>query len=187
MSGHKAADSLEVAVRRVRYAVATSLDGYIAGPNGEYDWIVMPRDAQAFFQAFYSQFDTAVMGRRSFEVSGQIQGLRTFVVSRTLPPGPYRGATVLGADALERVAALKAEEGKDIWLYGGGTLFGSLASAGLVDTAELCIVPVLLGGGVPVISGIGGRVWLETVSSERTPEGLLFVNYVVKPLAAPSW
>jgi dihydrofolate reductase len=167
--------------------VATSLDGYIAGPNGEYDWIVMPRDAQAFFKAFHSQFDTAVVGRRSFEISGPLPGLRTFVFSRTLPSGPSRGATVLGADALERLAALKAEEGKDIWLYGGGALFGALASAGLVDTAELCIVPVLLGGGIPVISGIARPVGLRTVSSERTPEGLVFVNYEVLPPPAPTW
>src|SRR5262249_5690635 len=74
-------------MRRLRYHVAMSLDGFIAGPKGEYDWILM--DPTVDFMAFYSQFDTAVMGRRTFELAltgpGAIMpGLQTIVCSRTL-------------------------------------------------------------------------------------------------------
>ena len=78
-------------MRRVRYAVAMSLDGFIAGPQGEADWIEMDSsvDIAAYFTTFYAQFDTAVMGRQSYDVfGGAVEGMDTYVFSRTLPPGP---------------------------------------------------------------------------------------------------
>jgi dihydrofolate reductase len=78
-----------------------SLDGYIAGPNGEYDWIELdPSGAAEYFKAFYAQFDTALMGRKSYEqAGGGVAPFKTYVVSRTLRPGEHRGVTVLGPDA----------------------------------------------------------------------------------------
>ena len=80
-------------MRRIRYSVAMSLDGYIAGPNGEYDWI--PMDPDIDFAAMFSAFDTALMGRKSFEVTqrtgggGGMPGIRSIVVSRTLAQIDY--------------------------------------------------------------------------------------------------
>ena len=115
-------------MRRVRYAVAMSLDGYIAGPQGEADWIEMDPsvDVAAFFKEFYAQFDVAIMGRRTYEVvGGAIEGMATYVFSRTLPPGPRNGVTVLGEDGTTRLAEMRAESGKDIWLFGGGPCSGA--------------------------------------------------------------
>ena len=141
--------------RRLRYHVAVSLDGFIAGPDGEYDWIVM--DPSVDFSALYKEFDTAVMGRRTYETvtaqggSGAMPGLDVVVFSRTLPPAVHKGVRIVNDEAPGVVAALKAKPGRDIWLYGGGVLFRSLLDAGLVDTVEVAVVPVLLGAGVPLL------------------------------------
>jgi dihydrofolate reductase len=159
-----------------------SLDGFIAGPMGEADWIEMDPavDAAAFFKALYAQFDIVVMGRKTFElVGGPIDGMPTYVFSRTLSPEAYKDVTVLADDGIARLAELRAEDGKDIWLFGGGVLLGSLASAGLVDGFELSVMPVLLGTGIPLISGNTERVKLKLVSEEHTPAGILSLKYDV--------
>jgi dihydrofolate reductase len=141
--------------RRLRYGVAVSLDGFIAGPNGEHDWIVM--DPSIDFAAMFKEYDTAVMGRKTYEVltaqggNGALPGLDVVVFSRTLDATAYPGVRIVKDDPCEVVAALKARPGRDIWLYGGGTLFRSLLDAGLVDTVEIALIPVLLGAGVPLL------------------------------------
>src|SRR5690554_199998 len=136
-------------MRRIRYQVACSLDGFIAGPQGEYDWI--PMDPDIDFEALYDQFDTLLMGRKTFEqLTADFPGFagkRLIVFSRTLRPEEYPNVTVV-SDQIERTLDdLRKAPGKDIWLYGGGELFSTLLQLGYVDTVEPAIVPVLLGEG----------------------------------------
>ena len=141
-------------MRKVCYAVAMSLDGYIAGPNGEADWIIMDPDID--FDALFEQFDTFLLGRRTFEAMGKAgqvgsPGVKTLVFSRTLRQQDYPKVTIVAERAEETIAALRAEPGKDIWLFGGGLLFRSLLEARQVDKVGVAIMPVLLGGGIPLL------------------------------------
>jgi len=150
-------------MRRLRYGVAMSLDGYIAGPKGEADWI--PMDPEIDFAAIFSEHDTLLMGRRTYEAmramgGGAGGGMKVVVVSRTLAPRDHPKVTIVSRNVEEAVATLKKEPGKDIWLFGGGELFRSLLALGLVDTVEVAVIPVLLGGGIPLLPAPGGKAKL---------------------------
>ena len=154
-------------MRSLRYSVAASLDGYIAGPNGDYDWILV--DPEIDFESMYAGVSGLVMGRKSYEVSlatgfGSGPQLPVYVYSHTLPEGERNGVT-FSRDAIPHVRALKAIDGKPLWLWGGGDLFRQLAEAGLVDIVEVAIIPILLGGGIPLLPTPGPRLPLRLRSN----------------------
>jgi dihydrofolate reductase len=161
-----------------------SLDGYIAGPHGEFDWITLDPDID--FAALFAQFDTAVMGRKTFLAtlqpggSGAMPGLDVIVFSRTLRPADYPAVSVVNSDAVDRVRLLKEGAGKDIWLYGGGALFRTLLAAGLVDTVEPAVIPVLLGEGIPMLPSRSARTKLK-LRGHRLYEksGIVLLEYSV--------
>jgi len=178
----------DVITRRLRYQVAASLDGFIAGPNGEYDWIVM--DPSIDFNALYKEFDTVVMGRKTYEVAaaqggnGAMPGLDVVVFSRSLPPATHKGVRILNDDPGAVVKALKDKPGRDIWLFGGGSLFRSLLDAGAVDSVEIAVMPVLLGAGVPLLPP-GGTTKLVLTDHKLLPaSGILMLSYSVAGAAA---
>jgi dihydrofolate reductase len=169
--------------RRVRYGVAMSLDGFIAGPSGEADWIIM--DPEIDFKAIYSQFDAMVMGRRTFEVvkgaggSGSTPDMQVFVCSRTLRQEDHPGVTIVD-DPEGLMAELRSKPGKDVWLFGGGSLFRSFAELGLVDTVEVAVIPVLLGEGVPLLPPTK-RVTLKLTGHKLYAKtGIMWLEYAVQ-------
>jgi dihydrofolate reductase len=172
-------------MRPVRYNVAASLDGFIADASGKYDWI--PPEPAIDFDALFRDVDTVLLGRHSFELVLRDPAAATWpsrarvvVFSRTLRQSDHPGVTVTADPPADVVAALRAAAtGGDIWLYGGAALFGSLLAAGQVDRVEVTVIPILLGGGVPLIPPGQPRTLLALRRVEQFPSGQVSLHYAI--------
>ncbi len=168
-------------MRRIRYQVACSLDGFITGPNGEIDWIVA--DPEIDFEELFGRFDTLLMGRKTYEAlpkGGPLSEMRVVVFSRTLRPERHPGVTVVSGDVERAVEEVRALDGKDIWLFGGGELFRSLLERDLVDTVEPAIIPVLLGDGSRFLPAPAIRRRLRLTGQRTYPSGIVLLEYEVR-------
>lgn len=169
-------------MRRVRYSVAMSLDGFIADPDGGYDWIVI--DPEIDFDAMFKGYDTVLMGRKSYDMAVQPGGygmprMKAYVFSRTLDQAKVPDATVTD-DPQKTVTELKKMQGKDILLFGGGELFRSLLELKLVDAIEVAVIPVLLGKGLPMLPSPGPKVKLKLAEHRLYQKtGTLMLRYDV--------
>ncbi len=170
-------------MRRVCYSVAMSLDGYVAGPEGEIDWIVV--DPEIDFAEFFAGYDTVLAGRKSYEAACQIgsgvglPGMEVHVFSHSLGQEDCPGVSV-SDDPEATVRELKAKPGRDIWLFGGGELFRSLLSRGLVDRVQVAVIPVLLGDGLPLLPR--PAQWVDlTLTGHRVYDqtGIVLLEYDV--------
>lgn len=179
-------------MRRIRYLVAMSLDGYIADVNGGADWIIADPDID--FAAMFEQFDTFLMGRHTFEYMvrhgysaedmeqrgfAPFKG-KIFVFSRTLQPSDYPDVTIVANEEEKTVQSLREQSGKDIWLFGGGQLFSSLLTANLVDMVEVAIIPVLLGSGIPLLAPLQKLTQLKLTGHKIYKSGIVALDYAVK-------
>jgi dihydrofolate reductase len=174
-------------MRRIRYGVGMSLDGFIADDHGGTSFLIS--DPTYDSAPFFASIDSVVMGRLTYdEVVRQgmrsYPGLRTYVVSRTLEPASFPEVTIIRDEVEHAISDLRREPGKDIWLCGGGILFRTLLAAGLVDTVELGVSPLLLGRpGRPMIDcdpPLPKSARLELTRHTALPTGLLILEYAVR-------
>jgi dihydrofolate reductase len=169
-------------MRRVRYGVGMSLDGFVADVDDGTEW--MTGDPSYDSKPFFASIDSVLVGRRSYEVMlrhrvRSYPGLRTYVFSRTLQAADYPEVTMLADDGAAIVRELRRGSGKDIWLSGGGELFRSLLAADVVDTVEVGVSPILLGQGRPFLPSPGRTQKLQLTYERAFPSGLLVLYYDV--------
>ncbi|MDX1583089.1 MAG: dihydrofolate reductase family protein [Thermoanaerobaculia bacterium] len=171
-------------MRPVVYSVAMSLDGFIAGPDDDYDWI--PVDVGIDWEAFLHRFDTSLVGGRSFEMTRRAPeaalpgNMRHYVFSQTHRQEDHPDVTIVSENGAEVVRGLREEEGKEIWLFGGGELFASLLADRVVDVVELALVPILLGDGRPFMKSLDQRVRLELEKTTPLEQGVVLLRYRVE-------
>lgn len=171
-------------MRRIILGLAVSLDGYIEGPNGEYDWCLTDQDYG--MTDFIQHVDATFYGRKSYELA-QAMGdsppgfpaLKEYVFSTTLT-AVKPGVVLINKDIEQEVRRIKNEPGKDIWLFGGAGLTTSLMNLGLVDVLWLSVHPILLGSGKLLFGHLPGRVSLELMDTRTYSSGLVSLMYAIK-------
>jgi dihydrofolate reductase len=168
-------------MRKMILALGISIDGYIARLDGTFDFLFMPKDFS--MAEFFASIDTGIMGRKTYEVAkAQGEGgfgpkIKTYVLSRTLPPGEREGMTFVNVSPQTLAEEIRQHKGKDIWLMGGGEIARDFLKADLVDELHLGVVPVLLGEGLPLFpSGFPQRNF-ELMESKTFSRGLISLKY----------
>lgn len=168
-------------MRKLILGVAVSLDGFIEGPNGEYDWCFMDQDYG--IADFFKSIDSIFIGRKSYEMSLELEGggegfpkFKEYVFSTTLDK-VKEGAILIKDNIKEEVEKIKNQKGKSIWLFGGASLTTSLMNLGLVDELSLAVHPILLGSGKPLFQNLNGRIILKLIDSKNYSTGLVSLTY----------
>jgi len=184
-------------MRKVKYGVGVSLDGYIAAPDGSVDWLnrtASKAKGEDFgMREFFRSIDTVLMGRKTYEIAlkmgmgkGGYSGMKTFIFSRTLPPGERDGVEFVSGDPGELMGRLKQRPGKDIWLCGGGELTREFLKSGALDEVILGIVPVLIGAGRPTFPPGFPETEVELVEVKQYKGGVVGLTYRVLKTATDS-
>ena len=170
-------------MRKLILSVAVSLDGFIEGPNGEFDWCFMDQDYG--LSDFFKRVDTSFIGRKTYEMmqsmgdsSGGLPKLKEYIFSTTLDIVKEEAELIKG-DIKPQVENIKKENGKDIWLFGGAGLTTSLLNLGLVDELSLAVHPILLGGGKPLFKNIKDRMQLTLLDTKTYSTGLVSLTYSI--------
>jgi dihydrofolate reductase len=174
-------------MRKVTFRVANSLDNYIACNDGAVDWILGGEEANSAMTDFWKTIDTVVIGRKTYEPvleSGKpfptYPGVKNYVLSRTLKESPDKNVEMIQEDVVEFIRKLKNEEGKDIFIMGGGLLAKPLFEANLIDEVGVNIHPVLLGSGIPLFHEMSHQIDLELIECKNYSNGCVSVTYQVK-------
>ena len=177
-------------MRKTKLQLQTTVDGYMAGPNGEMDWMTMPwtDDLNSYVDAIWQPVDTIVLGRKLAEgfipawesgPEGEDQAsidkmnqTPKVVFSHSLTESPWKNATIVAGDLTEIVNELKARPGGDVMVAGGGTLVRGLVAEGLIDELHLFVNPAAIGAGMPVFPSLGANQQLRLVGSRSFECGI---------------
>lgn len=183
-------------MRKVKYAVGVSLDGYIAALDGSVEWLeraTRKAKGEDFgMGAFFKSIHTVLMGRKTYEIAvkmGMGQGyakMKNYIFSRTLPAGERAGVEFVSDDPAELIARLKQQPGKDIWLCGGGELARAVLRSGALDEITLGIVPMLIGQGRPIFPPGFPETELEFVECKQYKGGAVGLTCRVAREKAPA-
>ncbi|GHB25480.1 deaminase [Pseudovibrio japonicus] len=175
-------------MRRIIYDVAVSRDGFIAGPNGDISIFPHTGDHVDAYNARLATYDTVIMGRHTYEFAyafGLPAGARAYPHMRhlifsegiTLPASAE--VETVRTDFAAQVAALKEEQGGDIYLCGGGMFAGLLAANKLIDVMRLKVAPVLCGSGTPLFANVAETINLTCISSTLYDSGVEYCEFTL--------
>jgi len=168
---------------RIRLYLAISIDGYIADNSGGVGWLHPYESEDVGFADFLTEIDIIISGRATYEQAlgfGEwpYAGKRVVVLtSRPLEGNPPAGVESYSGDIRQLAAILKQDSGRDIWLLGGALVAQDFLAADLIDTVELYVAPVILGGGIPLFARTQKSRTLQLTDTRRYNNGIVGLIY----------
>ncbi|WP_299285411.1 dihydrofolate reductase family protein [uncultured Mucilaginibacter sp.] len=172
-------------MRKITLNIATTLDGYIEGPNGEIDWCLNDQDYG--LTEFSEDTDALFMGRKSYELIAQaglgfFENHDIYVFSDTLVPEEQLGVKVIRkSDFVAFVKKFREQEGKNVWFFGGANLLASFMAENLVDEFLISVHPLILGGGKPLFQSGKDKIDLMLINHKSYSSGLVQLRYIIPP------
>lgn len=166
-------------MRRLKLFIAASLDGYIAGPNGEIDWLENAADPADYgYREFYDSIDTTLMGNNTYKLMNILGGSSysdktNYVFTRGIAPAATNHFQFISGDIAAFARSLKQQLGKDIWLVGGGQVNTIMLNEGLIDDIILTVFPLVLGEGISLFALGAKRSSFKTLNCRSYETGLI--------------
>ena len=166
-------------MRKIILNLCMSLDGFIEGPNGEFDWCFTDQDYG--MSDFLARIDTIFFGRHSFDVlqataPEAFSDKQKIIFSNSLNPKDSKHP-IIGENWQKTVEEMLQIDGKDIWLFGGASLTSAMLQANLIDELMIAVHPLILGAGKPLFLDISNRKQLELIDTKTYSSGLVQLVY----------
>ena len=177
-------------MRKIIAGFATSLDGFIEGPNGEYDWIIFDKEEQKEVAKSWQNSDAMFIGRKTYEVTRAMKNksksksnpfghMKLYVFSNTLD-SVDEGYVLVNGDIEKEIEKIKEEKGKDIMVFGGAELVSSLLNMNLIDELVLAVMPLVLGKGKSLFQKIDTRIDFSLKDCKTLSSGVVRMTYEPK-------
>ena len=186
-------------MRKLKLQMQITADGFVAGPNGELDWMTFGEDDEMFAQinTLTDSSGTILMGRKmtdgfinywtsvlpespEYSFAQKMVNIPKIVFSKTIKESKWVNTTVANGDLVEEVEKLKQQDGKDIIVYGGATFVSNLIEENLIDEYYLFINPVAIGKGLTIFGKLKDRLSLNLVKAKQFDCGETLLNYAKK-------
>jgi dihydrofolate reductase len=181
-----AAIKAPAAPRKIIVHVATSVDGYIARPDGSVDWLDRPMPKGNYGMAtFMRSIGTILWGRKTYDFAVKMGGVgvygkvKHYAFSRRPPSDPLPGVEFVSEPIPEFAAKLRAARGKNIWMMGGAEIIASFLDAGAIDEFSIHVIPVMIGEGIPLVAPGHRYIELQLISARPFPDGVVHMHYSV--------
>lgn len=172
-------------MKKIKLYITASLDGYIARHDGDLDWLMEfpnPSKEDYGYKEFFASIDTVIMGGRTYrdimcmDVVWPYKDKATYIITRN-PVMKRDNVNFITENIIETISQLREEEGKDIWLVGGGELITMLLNQDLVDEMIITYIPVILGNGISLFQNNPKESKWNLVENKSYDNGALSVRY----------